>query len=274
MKLRSALAVALSFAATSVCGATLPVALESSRAIYDVSLERTSGGAVVAARGRMAIQFRDTCDGWSTAQRLIEDITDSQGTSSRTDFFVTAWESKDGRVMRFDISNTHDGKKESRQRGSATLAADGSGVVKLIASKPKTFSLPRGTQFPTSQMLEILGHARSSGANLKHIVFQGGDKADVSFSTASIGKSMRATALSGDRRADASGRLRNLPAWPVLLSYFPMSEKVEVPDYEVATHLFANGVNGSMSLIYSNYTLRATLVHVDALEPSCMGATR
>jgi EipB-like len=243
--------------------------LVSNRAVYNVSLEHTSGGGVVAARGRMAIEFRDTCDGWSTAQRLVEDLTDSQGSASRTDFFVTAWESKDGRTMRFDISNTHNGKNEGRQRGAATLALDGSGSVKLAQGKPQIFSLPKGTQFPTGQILEILDAAQASGSTARHIVFQGGDGSDVNFSTATIGNAVGDAALARDRQADPSGTLRNVPAWPVLISYFPLTSKAETPDYEIATHLFANGINGSMSLIYANYTLRATLVRVETLAPAC-----
>ena len=45
------------------------------RAPSRVTLEHTSG-AVLAARGRMAVEFRDTCDGWTTSQRLIADMTE------------------------------------------------------------------------------------------------------------------------------------------------------------------------------------------------------
>ena len=265
--MKRALALATAVAVLGTGAAPLPN-LVSYRAIYEVSLEHTSG-SVLAARGRMAVEFHDTCDGWSTTQRLIADMTDSEGTASRTDFFVTAWESKDGRTMRFDINNAHDGKSQSRQRGSATLAPDGSGTVQLAAGKPARFSLPKGTEFPTAQIVAVLHTAQSGGLSSKHLVFQGGDPTDLNFSTAVVGKQASAAALAPDLQADKSGLLKGSPAWSVLLSYFPLSARNESPDYEVATHLYANGVSGSMSLVYPDYALRATLVRLEPLHAAC-----
>jgi EipB-like len=263
-----ALALAAAVAVLGLKAAAPSPHLASYRAVYEVTLEHTSGG-VLAARGRMAVEFRDTCDGWTTSQRLIADMTDSQGVLSRTDFFVTAWESRDGRTMRFDINNSHDGKVESRQRGSAELAADGSGHVELVGGKPAKFFLPKGTEFPTSQILSVLRVAQNGSGSAKHLVFQGGDKTDLNFSTAIVGKRAIAPSIAADTAADRHGLLKNAPASPVLISYFPVSTRAETPDYEVATHLFSNGVNGSMSLIYPDYTLRATLVRLEPIQSHC-----
>jgi hypothetical protein len=267
MRRACALAGSLVFAVSSL-GAG-PISLASNRAIYDVALERTSGGDVIAAHGRMAIEFRDTCDGWSTTQRLIADMTGSDGSESRTDFFVSAWESRDGRTMRFDVGDTRNGKTKSRQRGSATLDADGAGRAALIAGKPAQFVLPRNTQFPTEQTLGVLRAAQSGGTAFKHIVFQGGDPSNINFSTAAIGKPSLPATLAANRRADGRGLLRNVVAWPVLLSFYPLNVHAESPDYEVATELYADGISGSMSLIYPTYTLRATLVRLEPLAPHC-----
>jgi hypothetical protein len=263
-----AFALAALVAALGLGAGAPPPHLASYRAVYEVTLEHTSGG-VLAAHGRMAVEFRDTCDGWATSQRLIADMTDSQGVLSRTDFFVTAWESKDGRTMRFDINNSHDGKVESRHRGSAQLAPDGSGHVELAAGKPAKFSLPKGTEFPTAQILSLLRVAASGSGTAKHLVFQGGDRTDLNFSTAVVGRRAVAPAIASAIAIDRHGLLKNAAAWPVLISYFPVSSRAETPDYEVATHLFANGVNGSMSLVYPDYTLRATLGRLDPLHASC-----
>ena len=265
--MKRALALAVAVAMWGTGAAPLPH-LVSYRAIYEVSLAHTSG-SVLAARGRMAVEFHDTCDGWSTTQRLIADMTDSEGASTRTDFFVTAWESKDGRTMRFDINDTHDGKVDSRQRGSAILAADGSGSVQLISGKRDKFALPRGAEFPTTQIVAVLQAAQKGELSSKHLVFQGGGLKDLNFSTAVIGKQASAAALAPDVPADKTGLLKGVPAWSVLLSYFPLSTRSESADYEVATHLYANGVSGSMSLVYPDYTLRASLVRLEPLRSAC-----
>ena len=266
--MKFALAVVLPVAALGLGAAPAPPQLASYRAVYEVTLAHTSG-SVLTARGRMAVEFHDTCDGWSTTQRLIADMTDSQGAATRTDFFVTAWESKDGRTMRFDIGNFQNGKSQSRQRGSAALAPDGSGNVELLAGRPRKFALPKATEFPTAQVLDVLRTAQEGGTSTKHLVFQGGDRSDLDFSTAAIGKEANAQALAAEAAVDKSGLLKGKRAWPVLISYFPLSARKEQPDYEVASHLYADGVSGSMSLVYPDYTLRATLVRLEALRTRC-----
>jgi hypothetical protein len=266
MKRACALAVAVAILGTGA--APPPLRLVSYRAVYDVSLDRTSG-AVLAARGRLAAEFRDTCDGWSTTQRLITDLTNAEGALNRNDFIVTAWESKDGRTMRFDVNFSTNGKSVERERGAASIGPDGSGTVTLLQGKPAKFPLPRGTQFPTEQVLAVLHAARAGGMSLKHIVFEGGGKTDVNLSTATIGGGLSANALTSDRSADRKGLIRDAASWPVLMSYFPLSTRAEVPDYEVATHLFENGVSGSMSFIYPGYTLRVKLVRLEPLQTSC-----
>lgn len=268
MKTIALAAFALVTAAPAQAQFTLP-RLASSRAVYDVSLSHTDGAGVIAARGRMAVEFRDTCDGWSTTQRLVADMTDADGVLSRTDFSVSAWESKDGRTMRFAITTLKDGKSEGRQRGAASFGPDGTGHVDLAEGKPAHFMLPKGAEFPTAQMVGILGAAQGKRRWYKHVVFQGGDKSDIDFSTAVLGKPVADAELAADRAADRSGLLHNVPAWPALISFYPLGSRAETPDYEIATHLFANGINGSMSLIYPDYTLHARLTRLEPLKPGC-----
>src|SRR5579862_8076707 len=202
------------------------------RAIYDISLDRTTGSDVLTARGRMAVQFKNTCDGWSTAQRLIADMTDSKGVVTRTDYFVTAWESKDGRDMRFDVSNMRDGKPLSRERGEATLDADGSGKVQFTNGKLGSFPLPKGTEFPTTEMLDIVHAAQRGQSSFKHIVFQGGGRESLNLSTAVIQKPSDPAKLTPDLSVDRVNLLRGTDVWTVLISYFSLNARIEQPDYE------------------------------------------
>ena len=249
--------------------APIPPPLATHRAVYEVSLDHTNGSDFVAAKGRMAVQVKNTCDGWSTTQRMIADMTDSSGTLTVTDYFVTSWESKDGRIMRFDVSDMRDGKVSSRLRGSAVLGPNGAGRVEFASGRHAGFTLPKGTEFPTAQLLDVLKYARQNATSYKHIVYEGGDRNTLNFATAIIGKEAKAGTLAADRAADKSQMIRSVPAWPVLISSFPLSARAEQPDYEVATHLFANGISGSMSLIYPTYVLKAKLVRLEALYPSC-----
>jgi EipB-like len=263
MKRAFAVATALLALATGGASGGPAPRLASHRAIYEIALARTTGSNFVAAHGRLAVQFKDTCDGWSTAQRLIADMTDAKGVEMRTDFFITAWESKDGRTMRFDVSDSHDGRTILRD-----LAPDGTGFVDYAAQKHRPFALPRGTIFPTAQLLAVLTAAEAGRVPAKQIVFQGGNKSNLYLSTAIMGRTELAK-LADERLIDRGSLLRTSRVWSALISFFPLSARAEQPDYEVATHLYANGINGSMTLIYPTYALRATLVRLEALHPSC-----
>ncbi len=260
-------ATALLALAAAGSAAAAPVALAPNRAIYELSLAHTSAGGVIAAHGRIVIEFRDVCDGWTTTQRMLADMTDADGKVARDDFLVTAWESKTGREMRFDITNSVDGRLIQRQRGRAKEDADGSGTVELAEPKVLQFALPNGTEFPTGQATGILQAAQAGQTATKAFVFQGGDESALYLSTVLIGR--RTPEQQGEHPADKSGVVKNAAAWPVLVSYFPKDAKSETPDYEVASRLYANGVIGSMSLIYSNYTLKAALTQVEPLPPAC-----
>jgi len=49
-----------------------------------------------------------------------------------------------------------------------------------------------------------------------------------------------------------------------------MSDSAETPEYEIAADLYANGVIGTMTLIYARFTLKAKLVKLERLStPPC-----
>lgn len=244
-----------------------PVALVPNRAIYELTLAHTSAGGVIAAHGRIVIEFRDVCDGWATTQRMLADMTDADGKVTREDFLVTAWESKTGREMRFDITNSTDGKLVERQRGRAVEDADGNGTVDLAEPRALQFLLHNGTEFPTSQTTNIIQVAEAGQTSTKAFVFQGGDKSALYLSTVLIGRKVPDSQI--EHPIDKADLVKNIPMWPVLVSYFPNDTHRETPDYEVGSRLYANGIIGSMSLIYSNYTLKATLTQVEPLPPAC-----
>jgi hypothetical protein len=261
------LSAAFLFGASSA--GAMPVHLVANRATYDLRLDHTSPGGAIAAHGRMVIQFRDTCDGWSTAQRMVADMTNADGNTSRTDFLITAWESKDGKSMRFDVKNASAGKLDKEKRGTATVGDDGRIAVSLLSPERRQFTLPAGTIFPSAQT-QVLASAAARGPGMvKRLVFQGGDESDLYLSTAVIGRSAPAQATSAERAIDKMGLLKNVSAWTTLVSYFANKRTTDLPDYEVATRLYANGISGNMSLIYTRYTLQATLSRLEPLVTVC-----
>lgn len=252
--------------------AAAPIRLESNRAIYKVGLDHALPGGLIAVHGRTVIEFRVTCDGYETRQRFIADMTGPDSNVSRSDFVIQAWEAKTGQAMRFDVTNMVDGQIAERYKGKASLSEDGSGEVSLSEPGAASFALPAGTLLPAIQTLDVIKAAEAGEHSLNRTVFQGGDKTDLYYATATIGA--QAPDSVTDQEAAAAGEmLKGVPAWPVLMSYYPTAQDAVSPEYEIAARLYANGILGSMSMVYSRFTLRATLEKVEKLPtPECTDA--
>ncbi len=258
---------ALAVAAGSIAAA--PV-LVPNRATYEVSLAQAKPGGAVGARGRTVIEITGTCDGWQTVERFLLDTSDSDGQVSRSDFVITAWENRAGTSMRFDVTDMTDGTIGERNKGRAELAADGSGTVTLIAPAASSFALPASTLFPMAQTLEILRAAEAGKTILSGPVFQGGDETSLYYSTVTIGRPLGLADPAREAPDGATDLLSGVAAWPVVMGYYPSGKDGLTPDYEVVTRLYANGIAGTMSLIYPDFTLKATLTRLERLPmPKC-----
>jgi hypothetical protein len=237
--------------------------LLSIREIYDVSLARTSG-YLLSARGRTVVETRTGCYGGTrTLQRSLADVMYKDGQPIRTDFVTDTWESSDGRTLRFHVSNTQSGNGTEKHDGVARLAADGTGTV-TFTSGGKPFALPRGTMFPGAFSRALLDAAVKGHDLANRPVVQGGGRSALLTAAARIGPRLVNAA---ETARDPNRLLKGAVAWPILISYFPAD--AELPASEVAAHLYANGVLGSLSLVYPQFTLRAKLVRIERLSSSC-----
>lgn len=257
------LLAALAVAAGSIAAGP---ALVPNRATYEVSLAHAEPGGIVGARGRTVIEVSDTCDGWRTVERFLLDTSDGDGQVSRSDFVITAWESKTGQAMRFDVTDMTDGAIAERDKGHAELGTDAS-TVTLTAPAAASFALPAGTVFPMAQTLEILRAAEAGRSSLSGPVFQGGGETSLYYSAVTIGRRVGLADPAREAPDGAADLLSGVAAWPVVMGYYPNGKDGLTPDYEVATRLYANGVAGTMSLIYPDFTLKATLTKLERLPP-------
>lgn len=256
-------------AAGSSLIAAAPVTLAPARATYEVSLEKGLPGGAVSVRGRTVIEFRTTCDGYETTQRFLSDTSDPDGDVTRSDFLVTAWESMTGQTMRFDVTNMVDGAIVEHEIGTASRDPAALGQVTLTTPPDTAFALPAGTVFPTEQTIQVLEAAEAGARTSNGPVFQGGDASALYYSTAVIGNPLAVGNPARDSVAGDADLVDGVATWPVLLSYFDNSGG-ETPQYEVATHLYANGILGTMTLIYPRFTLKAKLTKIERLSaPSC-----
>jgi hypothetical protein len=223
---------------------------------------------MVSVHGRTITEFRDVCTGWSTTQRFVADMVDDDGDASRSDFSIVLWESKDGREMTFDSTDLINNKVNEKEKGKATLSANGGQVV-LSVGKHKRFALPTEALFPTQHTVDVIKAAQAGASSVRRFVFQGGAEDELYLALATIGRAASPAQMVGERKADRDGVLKNVPAYPVLVSFYPRTGDADAADYEVASRLYANGVIGSMSLIYPRFTMRAELVKLEKLPSTC-----
>src|SRR5262252_5899102 len=122
------------FALAGVMAMGIPVAggaeIAPHRALYSMSLgSARSDSGVVDARGTMAYEWGETCDGWTIEQRYrLKMRYGEQPDVDIISSFVT-WESKDGLRYRFNQRQTRNGEVDQDIRGEARLEGPGDGGV-------------------------------------------------------------------------------------------------------------------------------------------------
>jgi hypothetical protein len=241
--------------------------LASHRAVYSLKLARASSNAAVnAAAGQLVVEWRDTCDGYTTNQRFLTEFSDSEGHSTTTDLWVSSWEAHDGGVFRFNLTTSTNGAVQERSRG---LAKRGGAKAEVNFEEPKSEkrSLPAQVSFPTAHTAQLIEAALRGERTIERIVFDGGVENGLSYVSAFIGKELpprpAPAVAQGKAAALAEGR-----AWPIRLAFYPFDKGDDVPDYEMAFTLHENGVATDFEFDYGEFALTAELSKIEAL-PGC-----
>src|SRR5690606_7172865 len=145
-----------------------------------------SDAAVTSATGRLVVEWRDTCDGYTTNQRFYSQFGDNEGHALVSDLWVSSWEATDGDVFRFNLTNTINGVVEERSRG---LARRGPKVEVTFEEPQDTKTvLPASAIFPTAHTQALIEAARRGEHVIERIVFDGGAEKGTSYVSAFIGK--------------------------------------------------------------------------------------
>ncbi len=237
------------------------------RALYTMTLgtARNDSG-VAAARGTMAYQWGETCDGWTVEQRyrLTMSYAEAQDVEIVSNFVT--WESKDGLHYRFNQRETRNGKVDQEIHGEATLDGKGKGgVAEFTKPKPQTMQLPGGTMFPSAHTIMLIDGAKTGENFVSRRVFDG-----ATVETAVLVSAVIGPGIAADPEAGKKSPLLQRPGWRVRLAFFPADENAEKPDYELGMQLLDNGVSRDMLIDYGEYSIRATLDQIEALsKPHC-----
>lgn len=241
--------------------------IASHRALYTMSLAgaRNESG-VVGARGTMAYQWGETCDGWTVEQRykLNIDYAESQDVDIVSNFVT--WESKDAQHYRFNQKEMRNGAVDGEIRGSAALDGPGKGgTANFEKPKPETIKLPAGALFPSIHTIQIIEKAQAGEKFFSRQVFDGATVSGAVLVSAVIGPKVEP-----DPELAKKSPLLERPGWRVRLAFFPADQSAEKPDYELGMTLLDNGVSRDMQIDYGDYTIKARLDDIEPLgKPHC-----
>lgn len=240
------------------------------RALYTMTLVSAEvGSGIAAVAGKMAVEWRNACTGWTFEYRSVIDVNFAERDPLRLSTTATTWESRDGRDYRFSVRHKANGEDTERIEGTASgRRNDDRGRVEFTEPKPRRMALPAGTLFPiahSSVIMEVLAKT-SKPAFVSRMVFDGMDVEGLYLVSAAIGN-----ALSGQEGVlPEDGSMSGMKSWPVDLAYFAAGSRKPEPSHEIQMHLYANGVADEMVMEFEDFTVRARIGRVELLpDPPC-----
>ena len=246
--------------------AALAAGLVSHRAVYDLTLDHADEKSGISGlTGRMVYEFNGSpCEGYTTNFRLVTRIDMEEQPQRLTDQQTTTYEAGDGKSFRFVNKTFVDKELAKEVRGDAKLAG-GRTVVELTKPKEQKLDL-RGTQFPTSHILELIGKAQAGEHFYQTSLFDGSEDADrVVATSVVVGKEQNAQ----DDETKVIGKYVKDSVWPVTIAYFDDKEKQDgLPIYRIDFKLYKDGITRDLTMDYGDFAMHGKLVKLDVYDGS------
>ena len=254
------------------------VKFDPHRAVYDVTLARsTPGSGVSDMTGRLVYELQGgACEGYTQSMRFVTKSSGSDGVEQVNDMRSTSYEEEAGRNLRFTTTQYRDDVAETTQ-GQAGRRPGGEVKVELTQPEKKALSLPSTVYFPIQHSLAMMEAAKAGKRLFVADVYDGSEKGDkVSATNTVIGTSHAQSADVSTGSVANIDRLKALRFWPIATSYFEKDKSFDkkdgLPTYEMAAHFYENGVSTKLIMDYGDFTLKGELTELTFLtEPSCAG---
>jgi hypothetical protein len=234
------------------------------RAAYSLSLG-DNRGQVAALDGVLAIDWSETCQGYTLNQRMRFRMSTAEEGTVESDIVFSSFESKDGTNYRFTLRTSRDGEVVEELRGRAVLDPDKGG--KAFFSMPELeMDLPPGTMFPTAHSLLLLNLAEGGERMIARAVFDGATLDGAMDVTAFVSNKLAAEQPLGARTPPIGNR----PSWRVRMAYFNPDDKSGTPQYETSMRMLDNAVATEYTFEYPEFGMRAKLERLEAVpKPNC-----
>ena len=244
------------------------------QALYELSLQKAKGNSTIeAARGRIYYRFGGSdCEGYTSDLRQVSELDNGEGKTTQSDLHTTSWEDAAGKTFRFKVSARMNDADPALVDGVAERSGN-KVTVKLKKPVAKSFSIDGETVFPTEQMRRIVDAARAGKSLLELQVYDGSETGEKVYSTLTvIGRQ-----VSGERAAKAAdpatdnSAMKDMPRWPVTVSYFDRGAKntegEQTPAYAMSFELYENGVTRGLVIDYNAFVVAGDLTKFD-IKPS------
>lgn len=244
-------------------------AMAAHRAAYRLTLDRSRDNAIARAEGVMVYEVVDACDGWATRQRFTLVLTDRDGQVVETASDYSTYETKDGRTIRFSLTQTSQGAVSQRVSGEAEMTAGGGGRARYVDPEPKEEALPPGTLLPMLHTIRSLAAAKSGSRMLVTPLFDG---------TSADGAQDTTTVIAGWHDAQANQRfpaLSTLGSARMRVAFFDRGGDAKsgggasAPDYEVGLRYFENGVADDLKMEFGEFSVNGRMEELAILPGGC-----
>ncbi len=236
------------------------------KAVYDLALVSISGSnSVSGASGKMVLNWTDVCDGWATELDLRVRLFAPEGEELRFGTAISSWESKDGRVLRFQVKDRSTYFAPVNMRGRAVLDLSGAGTADFVEPKAMTIDLPKGTLFPTAHSIAVLKAAEAGEASFIAPIFDGSEEGAEALMEASA-------AILGPYQEAQSHlpALSGVPYYKINLAFYLASNRDLMPEHEVTLRLYTNGVVDRQLFDYGDFVLAADISELTLHpDPGC-----
>lgn len=238
------------------------------RAAYRLALDQVRANSSVAtARGAMLYEVGDACEGWTTRQRFTLTLNDRDGQEVETTSDYSTYETKDGRSIRFSLTQTSQGAVSQRIAGEATLGANGAGFVRYTSPEPKEERLPSGTLLPTTHTIRALAEARAGHRLISVPLFDGTSPDGAQDSTTAI------SAWLPPQTIERFPQLSSLGSARMRVAFFDRNAaqggSASQPDYEVGLRYFENGVADELKMDFGEFVVNGQMVELALLPSNC-----
>lgn len=244
--------------------------LASHRAIYDLAVSKMNGNSGYSnIEGKLAYELTGSvCEGWAVSYRIANRYVEAEKGSRVLDTQLTTWESGDGLEMNLNQKQFVDNTLDSEERlvvKRPKLGAEANGTMTL--PKELEFKVLPEALFPSTHQAHILEAARQGLTRDVSLVFDGSDGEKMYKAITFIGKKRAPGSFVLDQTNSQTESVRNLPSWPMTVSYYPAEDdQAAAPVYQASFNVYENGVSTDLLMDYGNYVLKGTLTKLDLLK--------